>query len=198
MLAIAVVVVGAAIATSIVAAGSNLSQFANWQEAFGHLDNRVANLEAKHSIVCATLMEEYDAGYRRYASIGTAQDWHDQGLDEVQDYLDRATSGKHYETKWTRAGAEAEYNRCTVLNQSLATPEPTLQPVANTPAPTSDQTSTATCVPDDYDRDELGRLSSSRCQRCPPLDIAGRQREFASHYPGPPRCTCRCAHIGWL
>ncbi len=172
MLAIAVVVVGAAIATSIAAAGGNLSQFANWQEAFGHLDDRVANLEVKHSIVCATLMEEYDAGHRRYNSIGTEQDWHDQGLDEVQDYLDRATSGTHYETRWTRAGAEAEYNRCTSLSQATPTPTAMTQPTPRpthlpTATPTSGQTSTATCMPDDYDRDDWGDYPAADASAAP-------------------------------
>ena len=104
----AVAIIGLATVTGFVAAGGNLQEFSDWQSAFEHLAGRVANLESKHSIVCSTLLGEYDSGSNRY-SFDTAQEAHARGLSDVEDYLDRATSGTHYETRWTRAGAEAEY-----------------------------------------------------------------------------------------
>jgi len=65
-----VVLAGAAVTTGLVAATGDDVRFTSWQAAFDHIAGRVAdveskvsNLESKHSIVCTTLLAEYDAGY---------------------------------------------------------------------------------------------------------------------------------------
>ena len=146
-----VVLAGVVVTAGLVAATGDDVRFTNWQAAFDHIagrvtdvENKVSNLESKHSIVCATLLAEYDAGYDLFSS-DTEQQSHTQGLREVEDYLDLATSGTHYQTYWTRAGAEAEYNRCEEEEEETSpattpTPEPTT--VTGTPAPTPQTTVT--------------------------------------------------------
>ena len=140
ILVVAVAVIGLAVAVGVVVASGNAQQFTSWQAAFDHLAGRVANVESKvsnleseHSIVCSTLLADYNAGHRLFTT-DTAQESHDRGIGKVEDYLDSATSGTHYETRWTRAGAEAEYNRCTATSQTPSTPVPTQLP--STPVPT--------------------------------------------------------------
>ncbi len=157
ILIIAVAVIAAAIVGSVVAAG-DAQKFTTWQAAFDHLTGRVADLEAKHSIVCSTLVDEYNVGHRA-SSTDTEQESHDLGIGKVEDYLDKATSGTHYETSWTRAGAEAEYKRCTPVSQTSNTPKPT----STTPAPSS----TTTCTPDDYDRQEWGDYPAANADATP-------------------------------
>ena len=143
ILVVAVAVIGLAVAVGVVVASGNAQQFTSWQAAFDHLAGRVANVESKvsnleseHSIVCSTLLADYNAGHRLFTT-DTAQESHDRGIGKVEDYLDSATSGTHYETRWTRAGAEAEYNRCTATSQTPSTPVPTQLP--STPVPTQTQ-----------------------------------------------------------
>ena len=143
ILVVAVTVIGLAVTLGVVAATGNAQLFTSWEAAFDHLADRVANmedkvseLESKHSIVCTTLLADYNAGHRLF-SFETAQQSHDRGIGKVEDYLDSATSGTHYETRWTRAGAEAEYNRCLAASQIPSTPLasqlPTLTPLPQLP-----------------------------------------------------------------
>ena len=78
-------------------------------------DTRLAALESRHSIDCATVKARYTEGYNQFLILEpTKQERFEDGRWEVEEYLDDVTSNAHYTTYWTEIGAEAELARCKV------------------------------------------------------------------------------------